>query len=93
MNKLTRRFSISVLVLSTIAILGCPLGRKNRELGEECSSANDCPMGTTGLMCADPSSGKSFCTKACTGDADCAGAKNGTMTCISGKCAFPAKVK
>lgn len=38
------------LGLVALTVAGCPLGRKSAELGEECASANDCPMGTTGLM-------------------------------------------
>jgi hypothetical protein len=86
------RFFFVIAALTATVVLGCPLGRKNNELGGECSSANDCPMGTTGLFCASPCSGpkcpdKSFCTKDCKADADCV-SKVGAMVCTQGKCAF-----
>lgn len=69
-------FALAVVVLS-----GCPLGRKDNELGGPCASANDCPMGTTGLICKD----NKYCTKKCTSDADCT-SKLGPMTCTGGEC-------
>lgn len=80
---MTKRGSALVIfALLGFTLLACPLGRKDNELGGECHSANDCPMGTTGLRCKD----NKYCTKACTSDADCAAAKGGAMTCVSNEC-------
>jgi len=83
-------FAAAVLLgLVAITLAGCPLGRKNAELGEECASANDCPMGTTGLVCSGvKADGKKFCTKTCAADADCSAGKGGAMACVAGTCAF-----
>ena len=70
------------LVLALVVLAGCPLGRNNNVLGGDCESLNQCPMGTTGLNCKD---GK-YCTKSCSSDADCAGAKGGEMICTAGEC-------
>ncbi len=86
-----RRGIVGVVLLGVgVALLaGCPLGRKNAELGEECASANDCPMGTTGLVCSGvKADGKKFCTKTCAADADCGSGKGGPMACVAGSCAF-----
>ncbi|MBL8606924.1 MAG: hypothetical protein JNL38_06375 [Myxococcales bacterium] len=77
------------LGLVALTVAGCPLGRKSAELGEECASANDCPMGTTGLMCSGQGvGGKKFCTKACTSDADCTPSKVAPMSCVASTCVF-----
>lgn len=73
---------VFAFALVGVVLVGCPLGRKDNELGGACASANDCPMGTTGLRCKD----NKYCTKTCTSDADCASAKGGAMTCAAGEC-------
>jgi len=77
-----RRASVLAIVGIALVLAGCPLGRKDNVLGGDCASANDCPMGTTGLFCKD----KTYCTKSCKADADCAGAKGAAMTCAAGEC-------
>src|SRR5689334_7858404 len=93
-NTLRRAFAAMSLTFAVISLLGCPLGRKDNELGGECHSFNDCPMGTTGLRCAnscaDGKCPKSFCTKSCAADGDCV-SKVGAMVCKSGECAFAEK--
>ena len=56
---------IAVVAIAA-SLLGCPLGRGNKQVGEACADNNQC----AGARCSDTSK---ICTKHCATDADCGG--------------------
>ena len=61
-----RVLRIIILVALVALTAACPLGRGNKQVGEQCRDSNDC----AGARCTEKSK---ICSTSCKTDADCGG--------------------
>lgn len=83
--RLSVRTVYAALFLATLTLAGCPLGRGDKKLGEECHSGTDCASVLCSTTCVGPNCPTAgICTTSCMSDADCASSV-AKLTCVGAK--------